>query len=213
MKKLFVLILSLLMLLSLAACGQKEPDAKPADPSASETTAVVGGWTITEGAVLNEEAKAAFEKALDGLTGVAYQPLALLGTQVVAGTNYCILCEARVVYPDAVPYYALVYIYADLDGGAKLMNIAILDIGAIAETGEIKAAEEAPAALLGGWTVDRESAVEVEGGLLHLASQVVNGTKHCVLCEGAKLVFVSESLEGKTEISRTVSLDLGALNG
>ena len=203
MKKISALLLALLMILSLSACGQ----AKEAAPAA------VGGWTGPEKAEVTEDAQAAFDKALEGLTGVSYTPVALVGTQLVSGTNYCILCEARVVYPDAVPYYALVYVYADLNGGAELLDIVILDIGDIAETGEIKPAEAAPAALMGGWSVDRESSVEVDGAQLHLASQVVNGTKHCVLCQGAKLAFVYESLDGKTELTSTVSLDPGALRG
>ena len=207
MKKLFALMLTMLMVLALCACGQSKA------PAAEKAPTVVGGWTISEDAAITDEARAAFEKAMEGFTGVGYEPVALIGTQVVSGTNYCILCEARVVYPDAVPYYALVYVYADLQGGAKILNIAILDIGDIAETGELKAAEEAPAALMGSWSVDRESSVETEGALLHLASQVVNGTNHCVLCKGGKLAFVYEDLEGKTELKQTVALDPGALNG
>lgn len=218
MKKLFALALALSMLLTLAACSQKKPseDVSPQNtpvPVESEAPSLVGGWTITKDITVSDEAKAAFDKALDGFTGVDYQPLALLGTQVVAGTNYCILCEAKVVYPDAVPYYALVYIYADLQGGAKILNIVSLDIGDIAETGEIRAAEDAPAALPGAWTVDHETNANIEGGILHLASQLVNGTNRCILCEGGKLVFVNESLDGQTKILKTVNLDLGALIG
>jgi hypothetical protein len=62
---------------------------------------------MTEDAVLTEEAQSAFDKAMEGLVGVNYTPLALLGTQLVSGTNYSFLCEAAVVYPDAQPYYAV----------------------------------------------------------------------------------------------------------
>ena len=142
MKKLFALLLAAMMLLALAACGQTEAEeTKDVDESAP---ALVGGWTITEDAALTDEAQAAFDKALDGLTGVGYTPLALLGTQLVSGTNYCILCEAKVVYPDAVPYYALVYVYADLQGNAEILDIVILDIGDIAESGEVHPAAAAP---------------------------------------------------------------------
>ena len=208
MKKFLALMLAMLMVLALCACGQaKTPAAEEKAP------AVVGGWTISEDTALTEEARAAFEKAMEGLTGVGYEPVALIGTQVVSGTNYCILCEARTIVPDAVPYYALVYVYADLKGGAELLNIAALNIGDIAETGEIKAADPASGNLLGGWKLDRESTVEVDGALLHLASQLVNGTNHCVLCQGGKLAFVYESLDGKTELKSEVALDPGALKG
>ena len=84
MKKLSALLLAFTMLLALSACGQAKTDNSPA---------VVGGWTVTKDAKLSDEAKAAFDKALEGLTGVSYEPVALLGTQVVAGKNYAILCR------------------------------------------------------------------------------------------------------------------------
>ena len=72
---------------------------------------------------LPEDAQAAFGKALDGLVGAEYTPVALLSTQVVAGMNYCILCQITPVVPDATPTWALVYIYADLQGNAEISNV------------------------------------------------------------------------------------------
>ena len=37
--------------------------------------------------------------------------------------NYCILCQITPVVPDAVPTWALVYIYADLQGNAEITNV------------------------------------------------------------------------------------------
>ena len=199
MKKLFAVVLAVLMLLALGACGAKEK------------APVTGGWSAAESIELSEEAREAFEKAMEGLTGVDYEPLALIGTQLVSGTNYAILCEARAVAPDAQPYYAVVFVYRDLQGGAKLLKIAALDLGAIAESGKVEAAGAAPEQLVGGWTVDRESSVELEGALLHLASQVVAGTNHCLLCEGGELVFVYENLEGETEVTSRAVIDPGVL--
>ena len=199
MKKMMALMLALVMVFALAACGQQKAPA-------------VGGWTPVEDAKMTDDAQSAFDKAMEGLVGVNYTPVALLGRQLVSGTNYCILCEATVVYPDAKPYYALVYLYQDLQGKAEVTNIVKLDLGDIAESGEIKTAEDAGEALVGGWVVDRESSVDVKGALLHLASQVVSGKNHCVLCEGNELVFVYENLEGKTEITQRVTIDLGAFN-
>ncbi len=86
---------------------------------------LAGGWQSVphEAAELPEDAQAAFDKALDGLVGAQYTPVALLSTQVVAGMNYCILCQITPVVPDAVPTWALVYIYADLQGNAEIMNV------------------------------------------------------------------------------------------
>ena len=96
---------------------------------------LVGGWEIApaQSAILTEEAQpepmmtdeaaAAFLKAMETLDGAEYTPVALLATQIVAGTNYCILCQGKYVVPDAKPFWALVYIYADLEGNAQILNI------------------------------------------------------------------------------------------
>ena len=89
----------------------------------------VGGWTAAEDPAVTDEARAALDKALEGLVGATYEPVALLGTQVVAGTNYCLLCRVSPVVPDPVGHYALVYVYAGVDGTCKLLGTADLDVG------------------------------------------------------------------------------------
>lgn len=200
MKRIIALMLMLVLLLALPACGQKKEEAS------------VGGWTPTEDAVLTEAAQGAFDKAMEGLVGVNYTPVALLGTQLVSGTNYSILCEATVVYPDAQPYYAVVTVYQDLQGKAEVKNIMALDLGKIEETGTVEDFQPQGGALLGGWTIDRDSYLEVPDGVLHLASQVVAGTNHVVLCKGWNLCFVSADTQGKTEIVKTIPLDIDALS-
>ncbi len=97
--------------------------------SGYEATELVGGWSAAASPEVTQEAQEAFDKAMEGLMGVDYTPVALLGTQVVAGTNYCILCQATVVSPEAQPYYALVYIYEALDGSAEVLTITDLELG------------------------------------------------------------------------------------
>ena len=111
-------------------------DALAADREPAGLGAILGGWTLPGDTALTDEARDAFDKAMDGLVGVNYTPLALLGTQLVSGTNYCLLCEATVVYPGAQPYYALVYVYADLQGGAGILNTVPLDIAELAQLSE-----------------------------------------------------------------------------
>ena len=86
---------------------------------------LAGGWQNVpcEAVELPEDAQAAFDKALDGLVGAHYIPIALLSTQVVAGMNYCILCQITPVVPNPTPTWALVYIYADLQGNASITNV------------------------------------------------------------------------------------------
>ena len=99
--------------------------------SAPARAELTGGWSVCpqEAAELPEDAAAAFSKATDGLLGVNYVPLSLLATQVVAGTNYCILCQATVVAPDARPFLALMYVHADLAGNASVLDIVPLEVG------------------------------------------------------------------------------------
>ena len=105
-------IVSLLLILALCAAV-----------AVAET--MDGGWENVphEAAELPEDAQAAFDKALEGLVGAEYVPVALMSTQVVAGMNYCILCQITPVVPNAAPHWALVYIYADLQGNAEITNV------------------------------------------------------------------------------------------
>jgi len=92
---------------------------------------ITGGWTIytdTENPV-PEDAAEALTKALEGMTGAAYTPVALLATQVVAGTNYAILCTITPVVPDAEPAYAIVYVYSGVDGTNEIIEVQDLTIG------------------------------------------------------------------------------------
>ena len=84
---------------------------------------MTGGWQEAASPALTDEAKAAFEKATDGLVVVEYVPVALLSTQVVAGTSYRILCEATVVYPGAESHYAVMTVYEGLDGSANILSV------------------------------------------------------------------------------------------
>ena len=90
---------------------------------------LTGGWSAAESPEITAEVQELLDRAAEGLLGVDYTPVAYLGSQLVAGTNHCVLCQAKAVYPGAEPYYALVYIYEDLDGGVEVLDIQTLDIG------------------------------------------------------------------------------------
>lgn len=94
-------------------------------PATTEAGPSVGGWEIIphEAVELSEEVQAAFDKAVTALDDAEYIPVALLSRQVVAGMNYCILCQIKPVSEEADPVWALLYIYADLQGNAEVSNI------------------------------------------------------------------------------------------
>ena len=79
-----------------------------------------GGWAKSGDLAVTDEAKAALEKASETLTGATYNPVALLGTQIVAGTKYMLVCEMTATVPDAKTDYAIVTVYADLEGNAEI---------------------------------------------------------------------------------------------
>ena len=114
MKKLLCLVLAGLLVLSLGVSALAE-----------ESEPLVGGWTPTEGdpTQIPEEVLTAFAKATEDLEGCTYTPVALLAAQVVAGTNYCLLCQTQIVIPEAPVGYALVYFYEALDGTAEILSI------------------------------------------------------------------------------------------
>ena len=86
--------------------------------------ALDGGWAETGSPALTDEVKAAFTKAAEGFSGVGYEPVAQLATQVVAGTNYSVLCRATPVADGTDAYYAIVTVYEDLEGNAEITDIS-----------------------------------------------------------------------------------------
>jgi hypothetical protein len=127
MKKSISLILAILLLASTLFAGSAFAEA--AAPGLS------GGWTPAADPAVTEEIRALFDRAMEGLLGVNYVPVAYLGSQVVAGKNHAILCQATVVYPDAQPAWTIVYLYEDLAGQVTVLNIADFDFGGLCTYG------------------------------------------------------------------------------
>ena len=87
MKKWIVCILTVLMLcIPAAACAEE--------------------WDMSVPTEITEDVQALFDKATEGLVGVKYTPVAVLGKN---DSTFCILCKAAVVYPGAEPFNVLVY--------------------------------------------------------------------------------------------------------
>ena len=131
MKKIAAAVLAVMLILSLTACaGAEEKPKTQAQTQTQEQTQTEAAtpdadWNLPETIEMSDEVTAVFEKAMDGLTGVDYEPIGYLGEK---DGVYCVLCRATVVYPDAKPYYALVYVS---DEG--LQNIWDIWMGAHAE--------------------------------------------------------------------------------
>ena len=256
MKKIIAATMALVMAASMTACGSTESsssdtkygagvsDTSDSGQAAKTTTKVVtdvmgygdhgimtGGWAAVSGDTslsANKKAKAAFEKATETLTGMEYEPVAVLGTQVVAGTNYCILCRGRATVPDAVPAVELVYIYEDLQGKAEvtgsktLIGSEVLDGGWSANTGDFDLEKNADVKKAFVKATEAFTGSELEP-VAYLGSQVVAGTNHLILCRstaavpGAEpefsLAVVYADLNGGAEMGSIEEVVFGEYDG
>ena len=75
----------------------------------------------------NPDAMNAFEAAFpNGYNYTHYEPIALLGTQVVSGTNYLYLCKSTWTDYQENVSFVLLQIYQDLSGKSQVVGSAIL---------------------------------------------------------------------------------------
>ena len=100
------------------------------DSTDINTEELVGGWNVPEEttvASIPDEAAEAFDKASSELDGNELEPMALLGTQLVAGTNYAFLCKSTLTTQEPISGIQIVTVYADLEGNAEITNISTLE--------------------------------------------------------------------------------------
>lgn len=71
----------------------------------------------------------AFEKATNGLTGYSYEVISVLGSQVVAGTNYAVLCFEKASTASSETKLSIVTVYENLDGKAEILSTEDVDFG------------------------------------------------------------------------------------
>ena len=244
MKKILIVLMAALLMLTTVACKANEApkeavkNEEPQEAAKEETVAnepLAGGWTPAENfGELTEERLAVFRKGMETLLGVDYVPLAYLGSQVVAGTNHVFLVKGTLVVPTRPVSYALVYLYEDLQGNVKLLNIADLPI-VPQEDGTLALPEEG---LMGGWAyvedpafTDEEEA-KLEAALQNqvgasyaivacVAEQVVAGLNRCLLVQVTPVVpdarphyalaYVYTDLQGNSSLTQVIDLDIGAL--
>lgn len=86
---------------------------------------LLGAWSanVDHPTEIPQDVLDAFQAATKSTTDYVYKPIALLGSQVVAGMNYCLLCETTLVVPDAQPCFALVYFYDGVNGEKEILKV------------------------------------------------------------------------------------------
>jgi len=234
MRKLVAFGLSALLIASLASCGSATPSTEPDDGGETvETVTLDGGWQVNgeiTGNTLTPEEAEIFEKAAGDL---GYEPVALIGKQLVSGTNYAYLCKEDTVGPA----WDVAVIYQDLSGEARFVGANRIDLANIkttsAETGLATGSWRVPAANDGLSLPGEADAVfdaamvklsEGEGGYALapqalLGTQVVSGTNYLVLCLGtplgttddlwnAYLLTIYQDLDGNVEVTSMKVLDV-----
>ncbi len=192
------------------------------------TEFLAGGWEVNTGSTSiskNAAAKAAFKKATAGLLGVSYQPIAVLGTQAVAGTKYAILCKATPVIPDAAPDITIMYIYENVDGTVDINGFQTIisggDKGGFkANTGKFTIKNKKNKAVYSAYKKAMKELVGVDyKPVLYLGSQNKSGSNYMILCRSKavypnapyewSLVTVSKSAKGKVKLGDVQTLELG----
>lgn len=213
-------------------CGVNYVETAP-----QNTGTLLGGWTTAEvgRTDLAEDEKEVWDKAMQELLGVDYEPVTVLATQVVSGTNYAFLARATTVTAEPESKFVIVKIYKDLEGNVKCSAVNEIDVT------DIKTREDVDDAIVGGWEVTDtgkpgtlgseeaqssfEAAIEKVLGVGYnpiqlLASQVVNGTNYIALARGRALsaddtpeLYIIKwyaDLNGNSEVSDIQKFDLNS---
>ena len=242
LRKLSVLLLALFMMTMITACGSSNESTQaeePAESSAEES--VSGGWELFDNKAnaLPEDVQISFDKAMETFTGSELKPVAYVASQVVAGTNYMILCEAATTTEQPKSSYQMVVVYADLEGNAEITQVKEFDLTEYTYGDDSEISSEQ---LSGGWQVaeDRSSVVipqdakdvfdmaaeNLDGNELEpmalLGTQLVAGTNYAFLCfstlqteetlTGIQVVTVYADLEGNAEITNICTVNPADFN-
>ena len=193
-------------------------DSTDSADGAGEDGAVDGGWEVEDKVdnLVPDDAEKVMEKAAESYSEGTLEPIALLATQIVSGTNYAYLCK------DGDGNLSIAFVYEDLSGNTEVTSVAEFNLWDLIEM-ESTDDEE----LAGGWTAcaDNKAAdipSEVQSAfddaisviddveytpIAYLGSQVVAGSNYAVLCQskegdknGIGVAFVYAGVDGTNEL-------------
>lgn len=120
--------MTITMYMSIEAESEETTDSTAEAPAGGM---LAGGWTVADDPAITDDVNNVFFQALDsyqtGTITAAYTPVALLGTQVVAGTNYAVLSKASEINQGSK--WVIIYLYQDLEGNATVLYIADVELG------------------------------------------------------------------------------------
>ena len=117
-------------IMKIVAAGEDEFDEyKEMQDEPVDTGMLSGGWAVTRDSEVTDEAREVFTKAMPSHDMVEYEPVALLATQVVAGTNYCFLRRTTVRNSNELPTYQIVYIWEDASREVHVLEVHDISFG------------------------------------------------------------------------------------
>lgn len=223
MMKKGLLIIVILVCLIMTGCTNKKENT------------LTGGWeTVLSNRVndLSEEDIYNFNNAIKDYSKEKLEVVALLGKQVVAGTNYMFLAKTD-------NKYKIVIVYTDLEGISKVSKVSDFDYSKYVDK-DLNSNNEM---LSGGWYTESsnidykledekiekmyESATKELTGveykpLLVVGKQIVSGTNYAILCYGKPIVpnattdiylmTIYNDLNGNSEILGISYINLAEYN-
>lgn len=199
MKKIISIILAALVpAMLLTGCFNK-PES---EPPAGKEKEIVGGWKVNTGEItpqLSDEETDIFMSAIDIISKTKYEPVAVLGTQVVAGMNYAYLCRTT----NHLTSWSVAVVYKDLKGRTQITSVRDIDLGDIRSISdkELFASKN----LLGGYRVSEDISPVL------LGTQIVSGTNYKTLYISDGKICVAtvyEDLGGNKKTIEEQNLDL-----
>ena len=103
-------------------------------PPKDKSDPIVGGWTIQSDYAITDAMGNMVATATSDIPDMAITPIACIGTQLVAGENFCYFCRAEHQGEPGDEYtqYILLYVYVDLNGNAEVIGWATINPGKIA---------------------------------------------------------------------------------
>ena len=187
---------------ALVGCGQATPPKTETKPAENKTTEqVVGGWTAYDGTTpsVTDEERQVFDQAVVSEEGARYEPVRVLATQVVSGTNYAYLARGTTNTAEPAASWYVVVVYQDLSGNVSLASAKPIDLADTKTTNETTSTN-----MVGGWEVrdpansvlePKEAADAFDKAaesyadialrpVATLGSQVVAGANYLMLCSG-----------------------------
>ena len=164
-----------------------EPTPEPIQPGDD-----AGAWKKAASPALTDDVRRVFAKVADTAIGVRYNPVAFIGTQVVAGTNYAVLCETSLAAPGSQDLYSMVIAHEGTDGSVTVTDVIMSQVNTYTDLP------------MGGWKNADDPVVHPDMEALFASAargflgaeyapiavvsmQPANGTNYCIFAEAGKV--------------------------